>query len=246
MDKKVVAQLAPTGVLRAAINMSNFLLVTGQAGIGDSDNGAPQGVSPDMAREIAERLGVPVRYVCYASPGEVADAATQGEWDIGNIGAEPQRAENIAFSAAYCEIEATYLVPAGSPIKALTDVDKSGVRVSVMGRSAYGLWLQANIKQASLVHADSINNSYENFVRDNLDVLAGLRPRLLVDVQKLPGAVVLDGKFSSVQQAIGTPRQNTEAAVWLAQFVEQAKASGFVADLIAKHKVHGLTVAPAA
>lgn len=241
MNKKIVAQLAPTGVLRAAINMSNFLLVTGQ-----TDDGAPQGVSPDMAQAIAERLGVPVRYVCYASPGEVADAATHGEWDIGNIGAEPQRAVNIAFSAAYCEIEATYLVPAGSPIKALTDVDKSGIRVSVMGRSAYGLWLQANIKQATLVPADSINDSYEHFVRDNLDVLAGLRPRLLVDVQKLPGAVILDGKFSSVQQAIGTPRHNTEAAVWLAQFVEQAKTSGFVADLIAKHKVHGLTVAPAA
>lgn len=241
MDNKVVAQLAPTGVLRAAINMSNFLLVTGKA-----DNGDPQGVSPDMARAIAERLGVPVRYVCYASPGEVADAATQGEWDIGNIGAEPQRAEHIAFSAAYCEIEATYLVPAGSPIKALSDVDKAGICVSVMGRSAYGLWLQANIKHATLVLADSIDDSYDNFVQNNLDVLAGLRPRLLVDVQKLPGAIILDGKFSSVQQAIGTPRQNTESALWLAQFVEQAKTSGLVADLIAKHKVDGLTVAPAA
>lgn len=241
MDKKVVAQLAPSGVLRAAINMSNFLLVTGQA-----DSGDPQGVSPDMALAIAERLGVPVQYVCYPSPGEVADAATKDEWDIGNIGAEPQRAEHIAFSAAYCEIEATYLVPAGSPIKALSDVDKSGIRVSVMGRSAYGLWLQANIRQATLVPADSIDDSYEHFVRDKLDVLAGLRPRLLQDVKKLPGALILDGKFSSVQQAIGTPRQNTEAAIWLAQFVEQAKASGFVADLIAKHKAHGLTVAPQA
>jgi len=238
MDPDVVAQLAPTGVLRAAINLSNFLLVTGK-----SDNGDPQGVSPDMARAIADQLGVPVRYICYASPGEVADAATKNEWDIGNIGAEPQRAEFIAFSPAYCEIEATYLVPAGSPIKTLAQVDRPGVRVSVMGRSAYGLWLQANIKQASLVLADSINDSYEQFVRDELDVLAGLRPRLLEDVQTLAGSVILEGKFSSVQQAIGTPRHNSEAARWLAQFVEQAKASGFVADLIGRHKVSGLTVA---
>jgi len=241
MDDKVVAQLAPGGVLRAAINMSNFLLVTGRA-----DNGDPQGVSPDMAAAIAERLGVQVQYVCYPSPGELADAATLGQWDIGNIGAEPQRAEFITFSAAYCEIEATYLVPAGSPIKSLTDVDKPGVRISVMGRSAYGLWLQANIKHATLVPVESINDSFDQFVGEKLDVLAGLRPRLLSDVEKLPGAVILAGKFSAVQQAIGTPRQNTEAAAWLAKFVEQAKADGLVADLIAKHQVVGLTVAPAA
>ncbi len=241
VDKKVIAQLAPTGVLRAAINLSNFLLVTGKA-----DNADPQGVSPDMARAVADRLGVPVQYVCYASPGEVADAATKDEWDIGNIGAEPQRAEHIAFTAAYCQIEATYLVPAGSSIKTLSDVDKPGIRISAMGRSAYGLWLQANLRNATLVPADSIDKSYEQFVNDELDVLAGLRPRLLDDVPKLPGAVILDGMFSAVQQAIGTPRRNLEAAAWLAGFVEEAKASGFVAELIARHQVNGLTVAPAA
>src|SRR5499433_1686100 len=131
MPREVVSELAPTGVLRAAINMGNALLVTGRTRSGD-----PEGVAPDMAREIASRLGVPVVYVPYARPGELADAAGSGVWDIGLIGAEPQRAEKIAFSPAYVEIEATYLVPAGSPLRTLADVDKPGVRISVTGRSA--------------------------------------------------------------------------------------------------------------
>src|ERR1700757_2394251 len=121
MPREVASELAPTGVLRAAINMGNFLLVTGKTASGD-----PEGVSPDMAREIASRLGVPVAYVPYARPGELADAAGTGVWDIGLIGAEPQRAEKIAFTSAYVEIEATYLVPAGSPLQTIADVDKPG------------------------------------------------------------------------------------------------------------------------
>src|SRR5580704_17003891 len=131
MPQEVVSELAPTGVLRAAINMGNFLLVTGRTPSGD-----PEGVAPDMAREIASRLGVPVAYVPYARPGELADAAGSGVWDIGLIGAE-----KIAFTPAYVEIEATYLVPAGSPLKTVTDVDRAGVRIAVTARSAYDLWL---------------------------------------------------------------------------------------------------------
>ena len=151
MDQKIIDELAPTGVLRAGINLSNFLLVTGEAA-----NGDPQGVSPDMAKEVADRLGVPVKYVSYKSPGLLADAAEADEWDIGNIGAEPQRAETISFSAAYCEIEATYLVPAGSPIQSIADVDQPGNRIVVASRSAYGLWLQNNIKHAELVGTGSL------------------------------------------------------------------------------------------
>lgn len=239
MDKTIVAELAPTGVLRTGINMSNFLLVTSKA-----PNGDPAGVSPDMAAEVARRLGVPVKYICYKSPGELADAVDRGEWDIGNIGAEPQRAEKIAFTAAYCEIEATYLVPAGSPIKTLADVDRKGVRISVTARSAYGLWLDRNIKNAELVRSESLDSSYDVFVAQKLDALAGLRPRLITDVKKLPGARILDGRFSAVQQAIGTPRKNAAAAAWLKSFVEEVKASGFVQKLIDKHKAVGLSVAP--
>jgi polar amino acid transport system substrate-binding protein len=241
MDEQIVKELAGTGVLRAGINMSNFLLVTGKA-----DNGDPTGVSPDMAAEVAKRLGVPLQLVPFASPGLLADAVDDNVWDIGNIGAEPQRAEKIAFSAAYCEIEATYLVPAGSPIQSMEEVDKAGVRISVTGRSAYGLWLENNIRNAELVRTDTLDASFDTFVEQKLDVLAGLKPRLLSDVEKLPGARILEGQFSAVQQAIGTPRKNTAAAKWLADFVEEAKASGLVQSFIDKHKVIGLSVAPPA
>src|SRR5690348_5523365 len=224
MPQEVVSELAPTGVLRAAINMGNFLLVTGRTSSGD-----PEGVAPDMAREIASGLGVPVAYVPYARPGELADAAGTGVWDIGLIGAEPQRAEKIAFTPAYVEIEATYLVPAGSPLKSIADVDRPGVRIAVTGRSAYGLWLDRNIKQAQLVKSGTLDSAYEQFVADKLDALAGLRPRLLSDVEKLPGARILDGQFTAVQQAVGTARRNSAAADYLRSFVAEAKASGFVA-----------------
>jgi len=241
MSPEIVAELAPTGTLRAGINLSNFLLVSGKSAAGD-----PEGVSPDMAREVARRLGVPIKLVPFKTPGELADAATQGVWDIGLIGAEPQRAEQIAFTAAYCEIEATYLVPAGSPLKSIAEVDAPGVRIAVTGRSAYGLWLDRNIKRAELVRTETLDASLEKFVQAKLEALAGLRPRLLTDVTKLPGARILDGKFMSVQQAIGTPRKNTAAAPFLRAFVEEAKASGFVGSLIDRHKVRGLSVAPAA
>lgn len=238
----IIAELAPTGTLRAGINLGNFLLVTGT-----SDNGDPEGVSPDVAHEVARQLGVPVTFVTYASPGEVADAAVRGEWDIGNIGAEPQRAEQIAFTAAYCEIECTYLVPAGSKIASIADVDQPGKRIATMGRAAYGLWLTNNIRNAELVKADTMDAAMEVFVRDKLDAMAGLRVRLMKDAKALPGSRVLDGKFSAVQQAIGTPKANTAGAAWLHGVVEALKASGFVRERIAAHHAQGLSVAePAA
>ena len=236
----VTSELAPTGTLRAGINMSNFLLVTGKAA-----NGDPTGVSPDIAAEIARRLGVPLTLVPFKSPGEVADAAETGAWDIANIGAEPERAQKIAFSPAYVEIEATYLVPAGSKLKSIADVDAKGVRIAVMGRSAYGLWLDRHIKHAELVRTDSIDSSYELFATGGLDALAGLKPRLLSDVTQIAGSRILDGQFTAVQQAVGTARKNTAGAAFLRDFVEEVKASGFVAELIKKHSVVGLSVAPA-
>ena len=241
MSPDIIAQLAPRGLLRAGINLSNFLLVTGR-----DAHGSPEGVSPDMARALAERLGVPLRLVPYASPGLLADAVGTDSWDIGLIGAEPQRAEKIAFTAAYAEIEATYLVPAGSPIATIADVDRPGVRIASTARSAYDLWLDRNITLATLLRANSIDATFALFRDQGLEALAGLRPRLLKDVEALPGARILDGQFSAVQQAIGTARANAAAAAFLRDFVEEAKASGLVARLIAKHGVRGLSVAPAA
>ncbi len=240
MSASVIAELAPHGVLRAGINMSNFLLVSGKTAAGD-----PEGVSPSMARAIAERLGVPVRYMAFPRPGELADAVGSDVWDIGLIGAEPQRAEKIAFSAAYAEIEATYLVPAGSGLNAIADVDRAGVRIAVTARSAYGLWLERNIRHAARVESHSLDSAYEQFVRDQLDALAGLRSRLIEDVKKLPGARILEGKFMSVQQAVGTAAGNKNGAAFLRNFVEEAKASGLVGRLIERFGMQGrLSVAP--
>jgi polar amino acid transport system substrate-binding protein len=242
MPDPVVSELAPTGVLRAAINMGNFLLVTGKSPSGD-----PVGVAPDMAREIAQRLGVPVAYVPYARPGELADAAGGGVWDIGLIGAEPQRAAKIAFSPAYVEIEATYLVPAGSPIRAIAEIDQPGRKVAVTARSAYGLWLENNYKNGQLRQFDNAEAALAAFDGEKLDAYAGLRPGLIELQQQRPGSRILDGQFTAVQQAVGTARNNAAGAAFLRDFVEEAKRGGLVARLIERHGVIGrLSVAPAA
>ena len=239
LSKELLQELAPTGVLRAGINLSNYLLVTGK-----SLTGEPVGVAPDMARAIAERLGVPLKLVPFETPGQLADAAGSNVWDIGLIGAEPARAEKITFSAAYVEIEATYLVPAGSPLKTIEDVDRLGVRIALMARSAYDLWLVRHIKHAQLVYADSGDAAFDLFVNEKLEALASLRPGLLTDVGRLPGARILEGQFTAVQQAVGTYKPNAAGAAFLRRFVEEAKTSGFVASLIARHQVRGLSVAP--
>src|SRR5215468_9779745 len=171
MSDKARAELAPTGVLRAGIKLSTFLLVTGR-----SEKSEPIGVAPDMAKELANSLGVPVHYVTFKSPGELADQAGKNVWDIGLIGAEPQRAAVMTFSAAYVEIEATYMVPPGSPIKSIAEVDQKGVRIAVSARSAYGLWLENNIKNATLVPIAGLDAAFNKFKDQKHEVLAGLRP----------------------------------------------------------------------
>ncbi len=235
---EVIRQLAPTGRLRAGINLSNFLLVTGRA-----ENGDPQGVAPDMAAAIAHRLGVGLDLVPFPNPGLLADAAEEGVWDIALIGAEPARAEKIVFSASYVEIDATYLVPSGSALRDVSEVDQSGVRIAVSARTAYDLWLVRNIRHAQLVHAEGFDATLELFVREGLEAMACLRSRLLIDVEQVPGSRILEGRFTAVQQAIGTQKTNLEGAQFLAEFAEYAKASGLVARLIERHQVRGLTIA---
>lgn len=239
MDRQIVDELAPTGILRAGINMSNFLLVSGKTSSGD-----PQGVAPDMAAEVARRLGVPVRYVQFERPSKLADAAATNSWDIGLIGAEPARAEKITFTPAYCEIEATYLVQPNSPYQAVAEVDRPGVRIAVRRGAAYDLWLTANIKHATILRSDSADGPFNQFVAEKLEAYASLRPQLLEDVKKLPGSRMLPGNFTSVQQAIGTEKKNAAGAAFLRDFVAEAKKSGLVARLIEKHHVVGLSVAP--
>lgn len=237
-DAATRALLAPNGRLRAGINMSNFLLVSERTA-----DGGPAGVSPSMAAAIGALLDVPVDYVTYPNPGALADAAGRDEWDIALLGAEPQRAAVIGFTPAYSEIEATYLVPAGSSIQSVDDVDREGVKIAVADRTAYGLWLERNIRHASLHRVLGLDASLELFKTEKLDVLAGLRPKLISDVETLPGARVLPGRFMAVQQAVGLPRARDAALPWLTAFVEAARQEGFVAGLIAQFGVKGLSVA---
>ena len=239
MFEDAARELTPTGTLRAGINVANFLLVTGTSAAGE-----PEGVSPDLAREIATRIGVPLTYVPMANASLVADAVGAGACDIGLIGAEPVRAEKIAFTAAYAEIEATYIVPAGSAVASIAEVDRPGVRIAVAKGAAYDLWLTRHIQHAELVRAPSIGDSYKLFKSERLDALAGLRTGLMAEVKTMPGARILDGHFTTVQQAVGTARTNLASAVFLASFVEEAKRSGLIARLIEKHGVVGLSVAP--
>jgi polar amino acid transport system substrate-binding protein len=242
VSSEVVAQLAPTGVLRAGINMSNFLLVVDKTASGD-----PIGPSPSLALAIADAIGVPLKLVPFDTPSEVAAAAGKNIWDIGNIGAEPQRAKVMDFTAAYVEIQATYLVPPGSPIQSVDEVDRPGNRISVSKGSAYGLYLENNIKQAELLAVEGGDAAFDAFVNDNLEAYASLRPRLVTEVEKMPGSRILDGQFSAVQQAVGVNKGNDAAYAWVKDFVENAKSSGMVAGFIETHGVQGkLSVAPPA
>jgi len=239
MLAKAKSELAPAGKLRVGVNLGNFLLVTK-----DPATGELSGIVPDLAQEVGRRLDAQVELIRFPGAGEVADAAKTGGWDVGFIGAEPQRAEQIAFTPAYLEIPATYLVPAGSQIRSLAEVDRPGNRIAVSARSAYDLFLSRNLKHAQLVRAEGIQGSYELFVTQKLEVLSGLLPRLSSDVARLPGARILEGKFTAIQQAIGTPKARTAGAAWLLEFVADIKASGLVARAIERHGVKGVSVAP--
>lgn len=238
MNSKITEQLAPNGVLKAAIYTGNFLLVTGK-----SADGTPQGVSPDMAQEIANQLGVKLLLKPFASQNDAVEAAASGECSIVLVGSDPARAQKIDFAPAYVAIEATYLVPMDSPLKMHADVDAPGVRIAVFGTSAYGLWMQRNIKHAQLISADGLDASFQLFLNEKLDALAGLRPGLLADLVKYPNYRILDGHFMTVQQAIATKKGNTEASKYLRKFIKDAINSGLVSRLIERHGVSGkLTV----
>lgn len=237
----VRSQLAPGGTLRAALNLSNFLLNSGL-----STKGERLGVAPDLARAMAHELGVDVGFVPYPSPAEVADAADTGAWTVALIGADPLRARRIGFTAPYVEIESTYLVPPGSSLVTPEDVDQPGQTIAAFTGSAYELWLRRNLKHATLVAATNIEDSLNRCRDGRLSALAGLRSRLVMDRESWPGSRVLDTNFMKVQQAVGTQKDNAAGLEYLQGFVEKVKAEGLVASLIARHKADGLSVAPRA
>jgi polar amino acid transport system substrate-binding protein len=236
MSAAARAELAPNGRLRAGLNYSNDLLVSTRAP-------DPTGVAPDLARELARRANATVEFVAYANAGLAADAVAMNAWDVVFIGAEPARAVGITFTPAYVEIEATYLAAADSPVRSLTDVDQSGVRIVSAARAAYTLYLQRTLTRGTLVEEDGIQGAFDRFAGGGFDVLAGLRPRLLADAQRMVGARLLEGRFTAVQQSMGVPKMHAAAAAYLAAFANEIKSSGLLRRLIERYGEHGLTIA---
>ncbi len=234
MIENVIKQLAPKGYLRAAINLSNFLLVTGK-----ESNGDPQGVSPDMARALAKELNVDIKLITFNRPGELADAISQDTWDIGNIANEPARAKSIKFSLPYTTIESTFLTRNELNIKTLKDVDKKGIKIAVAERSAYDLWLTENIKNADLIRAKSIDESFRIFQENKYEVLAGLRPKLVDELKKTTDCFIFNEPFTYINQCVGCKPGNLEAENFINNFIKKNLENGFIKSLLSKYNVLG-------
>lgn len=238
---EVKKELTKNNVIRVGINAANFLLVSRI-----DVHGVPFGIAPDLGRAFAKTLDAEVVFVVRKTPGELADAAKEDAWDIAFLGKEPQRAKELSFTEPYLEIPVTFLVREESSITSIEDVDQDGIRISVMNRSAYDLFLTNHLKNATLIRSGSIDESFTNFVADGLEVLGGLKPRLVSDSEKIQGSRILDGKITSVKQSACTPPRNIEAAKYLYEFIEEAKQSGVIDQLIEKYSVKGVDVAPLA
>jgi polar amino acid transport system substrate-binding protein len=232
--------IAPSGHLRAAINFGNLVLAQK-----DPQTGAPRGVSVDLARELGRRLGVPVDFVTFDGAGKVFDALKTDAWDVAFLAVDPVRASEITFTAPYVLIEGTYLVPDGSPLRAIEDVDRDGVRIGVARGSAYDLYLTRALKRAQLVRAGTGPEATDVFVRDHLEALAGVKQAIVASAATRPGTRVLPGRFMIIEQAVGIPKAHDAGAAYVRAFVEEMKASGFVARALAASGQADASVAPA-
>ena len=233
--------LAPSGKLRAGINYGNAVLATR-----DSTSGELRGVAVDLARELGRRVELPLEIVPFASAGQMVEGLKAGAWDVAFLAVEPGRAGEIAFTAPYIRIEGTYLVPAASPLHAIAEVDRDGVRVAVSAGSAYDLFLSRSLQHARIVRAASPNESFDLIVAGKVDVVAGVRQALVANAPKLPGSRVFDDRFMAIGQAMGIPKGRDEGAQYLREFIEDVKASGLVARSLEKAGVRGVSVAPPA
>ncbi|HEY7219414.1 MAG TPA: ABC transporter substrate-binding protein [Candidatus Binatia bacterium] len=233
--------LAPTGKLRVGINYGNPVLAKRDAATGELS-----GVAVDLARELARRADVPVVLIGFESAGKMFESVKNGVWDIAFLAIDPGRANEVDFTPPYVEIEGTYLVPADSEFRAVEDIDRAGVRIGVSAKSAYDLFLSRTIRHAELVRAASPDAAFELIASGKVDVLAGVRQHLAANATKLPGSRVFAGRFMAIQQALGVPKGRDVAAKYLREFIEDVKASGFVARAIARAGVRGVSVAPPA
>lgn len=235
------SEFAPTGVLRAGINLGNPVIAQR-----DPDGGDPRGVGAALARELARRLGVAVKFTTYETAGKLADAVKEGAWDVAFLAIDPARATDIDFTDAYVHIEGTYLVANDSPLKRVADVDRKGMRIAVGLKTAYDLYLTREIKHAELVRSESSKAAIDQFVAEKLDAVAGVRQPLDAVAKKTAGYRVFPESFMVIRQASGVPKGRKNAAKYLAAFIEEMKSSGFVARALKESGQPDVAVAPPA
>lgn len=234
----VVAELGSTGKLRAAINYGNPILAT------RGEDGQPRGVSVDLAREAGRRLGLPVELVTFTSAGDTVIGVKAGQVDLAFVAIDPVRAADMEYTAPYVVIEGAYLVRKGSPLQRNEEVDRAGHRVAVGRGSAYDLYLTRELKAATIVRVPTSPQVVDDFLAQNLEVAAGVKQQLEMDARRVGGVRLLPGRFMVINQAMGVPKGRTAAQAWLSAYIEEMKATGFVADALRRHRIEGAAVAP--
>ena len=240
VSPQVLHDLAPSGRLRAAINFGNPVLAQK-----DGAGGESRGVSAELARELGRRLGVPVAFVTFEGAGQVFEAVKAEVWDVAFLAIDPVRTAGIDFTAPYVVIEGTYVVPTGSPLQRIEDIDRDGIRIAAGLGSVYDLYLTRSLQHAKLVHAPTSPAALELFLTDKLEAAAGVKQPLVKFAAARPEFRVIPGRFMAIEQAMATPRGRDAGARYLRDFVEAMKASGFVAKALAASGQSDATVAPA-
>jgi len=232
MMKTISKKIAPTGELRVGLNMSNFLLINSK-GL----NGLPDGVSPDIGKKLAEELNVSCKLVQFERPGLLADAVNEDRWDIGNIAYEKERSKTIDFSNPYVNIDANFIFRNKYNFKNNEEINRSGIKIAVAERSAYDLWLTDNFKNAELIKVKTIDSSHKLFREGHVDVLAGLKPKLIEELKTNNDFKIISNPFTYINQAIGIKKGNPEILDFLNGFISKLIKNGFIEQLLKKHKV---------
>lgn len=238
------SELSTEGRLRVAINLGNPILASR-----GHHAGQPQGVSVDLAREAARRLGLPVEWVELPAAGRAVEAVRAGQVNLAFVAIDPVRGTDLDYTAPYVIIEGAYLVRADSPLTRTDEVDRPGTRVVVGRGSAYDLYLTRALQQAQLVRAPTSPAVVDQFLAEGQEVAAGVRQQLQADMERLaatgaPALRLLPGRFMVIEQAMALPKGRPAAQAWLKVFIEEMKASGFVADSLRRHGIEGAAVAP--
>ena len=232
MIDDIIKKIAPTGVLRVGVNMSNFLLVNSKDKLGVID-----GVSPGIGKKLAKELNISFEIVQFANPGLLADAVDNNEWDIGNIASEKERGKTIDFSDPYVNIDANFLFREEDNFKNNNDIDQPGIKIAVFERSAYDLWLTENFKKAELIRVNSIEESHNLFKENKVNILAGLKPKLIDEMKKNNNYEMIQSPFTYIKQSIGIKKGNPEVLDFINKFISNKIKEGYIKSLLQQHNV---------